>query len=320
MPQLDVVTGAFGYTGRRIAARLLDDGRRVRSLTFHPDRPNPLDGEVEVVPYSFDDPDALARSLQGADTLYNTYWVRFDHGGTTFTRAVENSRRLFEAAARAGVRRVVHVSITNPSADSPLPYFRGKALVERAVAGSGVSYAIVRPTVVFGTGDVLVNNIAWLARRVPVFAIPGDGRYRVRPVHVDDVARLCVSSAAVEAPEALVLDAVGPEVLTFEDMVVSIRDAVGGRARLIHVPPALIPPLTWLVGLAVRDTLLTRHELEGLTGELVHSDGPATGEIGFSRWVAGNAGALGMRYASELARHFRSVGAAEAGASAPASA
>lgn len=303
--ELDVVTGAFGYTGRRIAARLLADGRRVRTLTFHPGRPNPLEREIEIAPYRFDDPVALARSLEGADTLYNTYWVRFDHGGTKFPRAVENSRRLFEAAARAGVRRIVHVSITNPSAGSPLPYFRGKAFVERALAAGGVSHAVVRPTVVFGPGDVLVNNIAWLVRRFPAFAIAGNGSYRVRPVHVDDVARLCVESGASGASEGLVVDALGPESMTFEEMVRMIRNAVGGRARLVHVPAAVVPPLARVIGLLVRDVVLTRDELKGLMSELVHTDGPATGEIAFSEWVASNASTLGTRYASELGRHFR---------------
>ena len=131
-------------------------------------------------------------------TLYNTYWVRFDHGQTSFANAIESSRMLFYAAKRAGVKRIVHVSITNPSIESPLPYFRGKALVEYALAQSGVPYSIVRPTWIFGgERDVLVNNIAWILRRMPVFALPGDGTYPVQPVHVDDLARICIDAAAL---------------------------------------------------------------------------------------------------------------------------
>lgn len=301
--ELDVVTGAFGYTGRRITRRLLDAGRRVRTLTGHPRRRDPFAGRIEVAPYRFHDPDVLASSLEGASTLYNTYWVRFDHGRTTFGQAVENSRTLFEAAREAGVRRVVHVSITKPSEDSPLPYFRGKALVERALRESGLPHAIVRPTVVFGPGDVLVNNIAWLLRRSPVFAIPGDGSYRVRPVHVDDVARLCVEQGSVSADA--VVDAIGPETLTFEEMIRTIRDAVGSRSLLVHVPRWVVPSLTRSLGLVLRDVLLTREELDGLMNEQVHVDGVATGRVAFSEWVRHHAGRLGRRYASELGRHFR---------------
>ena len=114
-------------------------------------------------------------------TLYNTYWVRFRHGETDFDQAIAQSRALFDVARRVGVTRIVHVSITNPSLACDLPYFRGKAQTEQALAETGVSFGIVRPTVVFGPGDVLINNIAWLLRHLPVFAIVGDGEYRVRP-------------------------------------------------------------------------------------------------------------------------------------------
>ena len=127
----DLVTGAFSYSGARSRSNCWIPGADVRTLTFHPDRAHPLRRAVETLAYRFDDPAALARSLEGVSTLFNTYWVRFDHGHTTFANAVENSRTLFHAAERAGVARIVHVSITNPALDSPLPYFRGKALVER---------------------------------------------------------------------------------------------------------------------------------------------------------------------------------------------
>lgn len=303
---LDVVTGAFSYTGRFIAARLLASGRRVRTLTGHPHRSHPFGDRVEVRPYAFDEPRDLATSLEGAATLYNTYWVRFERGRTTFEDAVRNSRALFEAARRGGVQRIVHVSVTKASIDSPLPYFRGKALVEQVLAEAGAPYAIVRPSLVFGPGDILINNIAWLLRRLPVFAIPGTGAYRVRPVHAEDVARICVESAASD--DGLVVDAVGPEVLAFAEMTRLIRDAVGSRARLVHLPPALMIALGRVIGLAVGDIPLTRGELEGLMAELITTDGPPTAATRFSTWVAEYGPELGTRYASELTRHFRARG------------
>jgi len=300
---LDVVTGAFSYTGSAIAGRLLDDGRRVRTLTGHPDRPSPIAGRVDVAPYAFDDPGALTRSLEGASIVYNTYWVRFDRGDVTFDRAIENSKTLFRAAREAGVRRVVHLSVTKPSLDSRFPYFRGKALVEQALAESGLSHAVVRPTIVFGRGDILMNNIAWLLRRLPVFAIPGDGRYRVRPVYAGDVADVCVEVAQVT--EDLTIDAVGPETMTFEEMVHKIRAAAGSRSRIVHVPVSVARIAARGIGLAVRDVLVTDHELGGLMSELACTDGPTTGETRFSDWVATEGGGLGLRYASEIGRHYR---------------
>lgn len=300
--ELDVVTGALSYTGRHITTRLLDSGRRVRTLTGHPQRSDRLATQIEIRPYQFDDPVALTRSLEGATTLYNTYWVRFSHGSARQEDAVENSRLLFAAAKRAGVRRIVHVSVTKPSVASPLPYFRRKALVEQALADCGLPYGIVRPTVVFGDRDVLINNIAWLLRHFPLFAVAGSGDYRLRPVHVDDVARLCVQLGS-EGRDTIV-DAAGPETLTFEEMVILIRDAIGSRSRVVHLPPAVVHLLSRVIGAALGDVLLTREELDGMMTELVTTSGPATGVIGLGQWVVDNADSLGRSYASELERHF----------------
>jgi nucleoside-diphosphate-sugar epimerase len=302
---LDVVTGALSYTGLHIAVRLLDAGRQVRTLTGHPERDPHLAGRLDVRPYAFDDPVALAASLSGATTLYNTYWVRFSHGPVRFEDAVANSQALFTAARRAGVQRIVHVSITNPSIGSSLPYFRGKALVEQALAASGVAFGIVRPTVVFGPGDVLINNIAWLLRHLPIFAVAGDASYRVRPVHVDDVARLCVDAAATD--HDVIVDAVGPESFTFTELVHAIGEAVGTHRPLVHLPLALVSALASGLGAVLRDELLTRDELVGLMQGLVDTDGPTTGHIDLRDWLREVAPELGRSYASELDRHFNGV-------------
>src|ERR1700722_14634578 len=236
---LDLVTGAFSYSGSRIAERLLNSGRGVRALTFHPDRAHRLQARGQTLPYRFDDPVALARSLEGVTAVYNTYWVRFDHGSTTFANAIANSRALFHAARRAGVERIVHISIANPSIESPLPYYRGKALVERALSEVGIPYSVVRPTWIFGgERDVLANNIAWILRRIPVFALPGSGRYPVQPVHIDDLARICLQAA--QADGDVIVDAAGPETVCFEELVEAVRRAVGARAPIVHVPAAVM--------------------------------------------------------------------------------
>src|SRR3954452_17076842 len=90
----DLVTGAFSYSGSRIAELLIESGREVRTLTHHAAREHPLRARVQGSSYRFDDPLALARSLEGIDTLYNTYWVRFERGRTTSGDAVANSRAL----------------------------------------------------------------------------------------------------------------------------------------------------------------------------------------------------------------------------------
>ncbi|MGA2453991.1 MAG: NAD-dependent epimerase/dehydratase family protein [Solirubrobacteraceae bacterium] len=302
---VDLVTGAFSYTGSHIAKRLLDGGRRVRTLTFHADRRHPLQGSVESCAYRFDDPAALARSLQGVDTLYNTFWVRFDRGQTSFANAIESSRMLFHAAKSAGVSRIVHVSITNPSIDSPLPYFRGKALVEYALAQSGVRYAIVRPTWIFGgERDVLANNIAWILRRMPAFALPGSGDYLVQPVHVEDVARICVDAARSEGDGDAVIDAAGPETMPFCDLVALVRSAVKARSPIIHIPPPVMAATARALGVLVRDVVLTPDEIKGLMAGLLVSHDAPLGTIAFGQWLDEHKTSVGRSYANELRRHF----------------
>ena len=306
-PTLDIVTGAFGFTGRHIAQRLLDSGRQVKTLTgrphLHGTPADPFKGQVEAVPFNFESLPALAEALDGVDTLYNTYWVRFASGEITFARAVENSRVLVQAAVEAGVNRLVHVSITNPSLDSSLPYFRGKALVEQAIVESGMSYAIVRPSLVFGEGDILLNNIAWALRHFPVFPIAGHGQYAAQPVFVGDLAELVV--AAGSNHEDSITDAVGPEIYTFDDLVRLVARRVGSRCRLMHAPPALALSLSRMVGWMVRDVVLTREEIEGLSANLLVSSNPPLAATSFNGWLEEHGDRLGLHYASEMERHYR---------------
>ncbi len=304
---VDLVTGAFSYTGAQIAVRLLGCGREVRTLTFHPDRPHELRGRVAALPYRFDDPLALARSLEGVTTLYNTYWVRFDHGRASFAGAIANSRALFHAARRAGVRRIVHVSIANPSVDSPLPYYRGKALVEHALAETGVPFAVVRPTWIFGgQHEILANNIAWILRHIPLFAVPGDGSYPVQPVHIDDLADICLSAA--DSPADVILDAAGPERLPFIQLVHAVRDATGSHSPVLRVPAPAISTAARLLGLILGDVVLTPEEIRGLTSGLLVSHAPALGRIAFTDWLQDHSQSLGRSYANELRRHFALAG------------
>jgi len=298
-----VVTGAFGYSGQFIARRLLDRGDRVLTLTSRWREGSPFGDRVTAEPFRFDDPARLAESLRGARTLINNYWVRFDHRHWTHRRAVENTKRLVDAAVAARVERIVHVSITNPDPDSTLPYFRGKAELERHVRESGLSHAILRPTVLFGGDDLLVNNIAFLLRKLPVFGLPGRGRYRIRPVHVDDLAALAVEQSVLR--ENVVLDAVGPETFTFAEMVRTIRDAIRVRTPVLPMPPALVWLTGRIAGAILGDVVLTRDEIRGLSADLLVTEGPTTGRTRFSGWLGSHAGDLGRRYASELERRRR---------------
>jgi NADH dehydrogenase len=297
-----VITGAFSYTAKYATKLLLNRGYKVRTLTNHPGRENPFGERVKVFPYDFDQPERLTETFRGASTLINTYWVRFPRGKTTFETAVHNTRTLIAAAKGAGVRRIVHVSIANPSLQSPLGYYRGKARLEQTIIESGLSYAIVRPTVIYGPEDILMNNIAWFIRHFPVFGIPGDGRYGVRPIYVEDMARLMVE--AVGREENTVFDAIGPETFTFEGLVRLIAAKVGRPVRIVRVSAHLVYLCTRLTGLVMRDTVLTWEEYKGLMSNLLAPQGPPTGETRLSQWLSENREQIGRHYASEVARHY----------------
>jgi NADH dehydrogenase len=298
--ELCVVTGAFGYSGKYITRRLLASGKRVRTLTNSPQRENPFGGIVTAHPYVFENPYELARSMQGAKVLVNTYWVRFNHAGFNHTEAVHNTLRLFDAAKRARVPRVVHISITNPSLDSKLPYFRGKAELEDALRASGLSYAILRPTVLFGKEDILINNIAWMLRRFPVFGLFGDGQYQLQPIYVDDLAQLVVDAAV--STETGVVDAIGPETFTYRDMVTLIGQAIGHERRMISIPPPIGLALSGILGSILGDVVVTKEEIAGLMQNLLVTNSSPVGHTPLSRWVMENNSILGLRYSSEIAR------------------
>ena len=305
MPDSDlaVVTGAFSFTGRYVARRLIDQGVSVRTLTRHPDSAGEFGGRVEAAPLDFSDPEGLRRSMSGAGVLYNTYWIRFPRAEITFEQAVENSQTLFRAAERAGIERVVHLSVSNASLESPMPYIRAKAQTEETLKSLGVPYAIIRPTLIFGAGDLLLNNMAWVLRRFPFFPVFGSGDYSVQPVFAEDIAAQAVEAASQS--ESSVADAAGPETFSYKALIRQIASAVGVRSRLLPMPPAVGLALTRLVGLMVRDVVLTRHEVDELMADQFTSAAEPTGTTRLSDWLRDNSGSLGREYVSELGRNFR---------------
>ncbi|HZR16711.1 MAG TPA: NAD-dependent epimerase/dehydratase family protein [Verrucomicrobiae bacterium] len=296
------VTGAFGYSGRYVARRLLDAGHEVITLTNSFNRPNPFGGAVTAFPFHFDDPAKLAQSLRGVDVLINTYWVRFDHGSFSHNQAVTNTKVLFEAAGKAGVKRIIHVSITNPDLGSSLAYFRGKAQLEVSLRNLGVSYCILRPAVLFGKEDVLINNIAWSLRRLPFFGVFGDGQYKLQPIYVDDLAAAAVTKAGETHNE--VLNDIGPETFTYRELVELIRRKLGLRRGVIAVPPAFGYWACRVLGLFLGDVIITREEIRGLMENRLCVEGPALGRTRLTDWIAEHRETLGRHYTSELARRL----------------
>lgn len=296
------VTGAFGYSGRQIAKRLLRRGLDVVTLTNKPPQPEWFDRPLETCPLCFDDPERLARALDGVRVLYNTYWVRFNHRNFTHADGIRNSGVLFEAARRAGVERIVHVSIANPSEDSPFEYYRGKAVIERKLRETGVPHSILRPTVLFGHGDILMNNIAWTLRRFTIVGYFGKGGYRIRPIHLDDFADLAVEHGTHAGNE--IVDAVGPEDYLYKDLLQTVSTIIGSRNLLLPIPKWTGYAVAKCVGWIHHDRFLTWQEIGALCANLLTSDAPATGSISLRDYLHENRDTIGRSYANELRRRF----------------
>jgi NADH dehydrogenase len=294
------VTGAFGYSGQYIARRLLAAGHQVITLTNSQSRRDPFQGKVQAFPFHFDQPSNLMKSLDGTEVLINTYWVRFDHRLFTHAQAVTNTKVLFQAAKDAGVRRIVHISITNPDIHSPLPYFRGKAALEQALQQIGISYCILRPTVLFGKEDVLINNIAWSLRHLPAVGVFDDGSYRLQPIYVDDLASAAVAQARMD--KDIVVNAIGPETFTYRQLVEIVRETLGLKTPIISVPPKVGLLACRLLGLIVSDVIITREEIRGLMEERLYVDAPPLGTTKLTYWITEHRETLGYTYTSEMAR------------------
>jgi NADH dehydrogenase len=305
------VTGAFGFTGRALAERLIAQGHEVVTLSRRSGEGDPLAARLAAI-HPLDAsrpdasrPDAFRSALEGVEVLYNTWWLRFPRDGATFEGLVAGSAALLAAARKAGVRRVVHVSVVGASADADTPYVRAKAALEGVVTASGLAWVIVRPTLTYGPGDILINNLAWALRRLPIYGMPGFGRYRVQPVHVDDLARICVEAA--DLPSGQTIDAAGPETFEYRELVARIRSAVGSRSIVVPMPGFVVLAAAKLLGLLVRDVVLTGDEIRELTSSLLTSSEPARGEIRLSDWLREHASVLGRRWSSELARNYRGL-------------
>ena len=301
------LSGAWSYSGRHVAGELLRRGYRVVSLTGRAvPHPDPFGGTVKRIPYDFG-PGALERLLRGVDVLACAYWIRHDrrpveHRGpwVSHSTAVTRSGRIIDAAMAAGVSRLVWTSIANPGLDPDLSYYAGKAAVERRVRDSGLPYAILRPACFFGRGGILVENIVWAARRLPLFPIPAGPRYRIRPIHVGDYAAAVAD--AVASGDILVRDVVGPDRVEFDDLVDFAARLTGGRARVVRLPLAACAALYRTASLAMRETILTSDELKGLSRNRLDSAAAPVGGTGLREWLRDHVDTVGLRFVREPAR------------------
>lgn len=305
--EINLVTGAFSYSGKYIADELLKYDHKIKTLTGHPDEESINFDKIDIFPYNFENYSELVTSLTGVTTFINTYWIRFPQKDITWDDVVSNSKILFDACKEAGVKKIIHLSVTNPSLNSPYPYFKGKAEVEDYLTSLDISYTIIRPALTFEDGDILLNNIAWLLRRSPLFGIFGDGKFMIQPISQLDLSKVVVSHIYDGKDTREIIDAIGPETHEFQDIIKMLNSATNSKTLILKFPGVLywIPYLfSKIVGFFMKDTLLTRNEIGALKDNLLLTNSLPVADTSFKDWVSKNGDKLGSEYAHEINRHY----------------
>jgi len=296
-----MVTGAFSFTGRHVAKRLLEEGEEVRTMTRFPQSASPFAEAVPAVPFDYDDVGALTQALRGCDRLINTYWRRQPEGNLGYDRVVQQSKNLFAAAKAVGIERIVHMSINDPHGKK-FPYFRAKCATERAVRECTVSSVVVRPQLVFGDGELLINNLAWTLRQSRLAAVPGDGQYLMQPIHASDYAELIVGLSRNRRDG--VVNGVGPDVMTYDDMVSMVGNAIGRKPRILHVHPKFFDRVARLINRFVEEPTVLDYEVYGCLVENGVVPREPQGTRRLVDWLRDHADSLGRRYADQDRRPF----------------
>ncbi len=294
------VTGAFGYSGKYVAKILLKKNIKVMTLTNSMHKNNPFGGKIEVKPLDFKNQLNLEKSLIGTNTLINTYWVRFNHKKFNHNKAVENSKILFNSAKNAGVNKIVHVSITNPNIKSELEYFKGKAELENYLKNIKIKHSIVRPAVLFGGKDILINNIAWMIRKLPVMGVFGKGDYKIQPIYVKDFAEILVKESLNS--ENKIINAIGPESFTYIELIKTIMQIIEIKKPVLKVRPVIAYIVGKIIGKIKNDVTITKPEIRGLMQNLLYVNSAPTGKTKLTDWAKQNKKTIGKKYANELSR------------------
>jgi len=245
-----LVAGGSGFIGSYITRRLLADGHRVVVLSRDPERARRrLPPQVELRQGDIADAAALERAMAGVEVVvaavqFPNHPVENPRKGCTYVKVDgEGTVRLVAAARRAGVQRVVYLSGAGTREGQTQPWFVAKLMAERAIRESGIPYTIFRPSWVYGAEDRSLNKFAAFARMLPFVPVIGDGRTRVQPLYVGDLAEAVSASIGKEEAADQVYEVGGPEELTMDQIIRTMLQVMGRRKPLLHSP-------AWLMKLA----------------------------------------------------------------------
>ena len=236
-----VVTGATGFVGRHLVAKLLHDGHAVTALAHRRAIQDDFEGRVAIVRGSIDDHEKLVDAFSGADAVWHLVGIISESRTATFeSTVVQGTRNVVEASRKADVKWLGFMSAMGTAAQAPSRYHQTKFAAEQAVAESGIDFVILRPSVIFGPGDGFVSMLVSMLKRTPVVPVIGDGRYRLQPVFIEDLVEAAGQSLVSDLALGQRIDIGGPEKLEYLQILDIIMKVLGLHRPLVHVPVGLM--------------------------------------------------------------------------------
>jgi len=264
------VFGGTGFVGRRIVRRLSESGVTVRIASRHPGRPE--GSNVEQIAADARDERSVEAAVMGADGVVNAISLYVEHGRDTFHAVhVEAAARIARVARRAGAKRFVHLSGIGADVASSSPYIRNRGVGEAAVQAAFPGAVIIRPAVMFAPDDAFLTTILRLLRTLPAYPLFGDGRTRLQPVFVDDVAAAIARILGQTQSPYPIYELGGPRVYSYEELLRTIARTAGLRPRLVRIPFAFWNAIAGL-GEILPQPPLTRNQVELMQIDTTASD------------------------------------------------
>ncbi|MDQ2913182.1 MAG: complex I NDUFA9 subunit family protein [Chloroflexota bacterium] len=259
------VTGANGFVGRHLIALLLRGGHDVRALISEragAEKELPASGgrELDVRRADVRKPESLRGAFDGIDVVVHTVAVPTERKQRFADVNVAGVAHVVAESRRAGVGRIVHMGALGADAASPYPYLRSKGEGEALVIGSGIAHVVLQPSLLFGEGDDFFPRLAF-SLIFPVVPVPGDGKARFQPVHVDDIAQALVA-AVTRRDISGVHQIGGAEPVTYDELLAETMRGTGKHRPTLHVPVPLMKPPAFLMGLVMPDPPVTIPQLD----------------------------------------------------------
>lgn len=243
-----LVTGGTGYVGTHVCRALIARGFMPR-LLVRPGSESRIPEDIRergrITPGDVTNRESVENAAQGTKAIVHLVGIirEFPARGVTFERLhVTATRNVVDAARLWGIPRFVHMSALGARAGGPAGYSDSKGRAEDCVRQSGLRWTIFRPSVIFGPGDAFLNELAGILRTSPLMPVPGDGKYRLQPVFVGDVAKGFADALLRRDTEARIFDVGGPERFSYGELLDRIAASVGRRARKLHVPLSILRP------------------------------------------------------------------------------